>query len=312
MTDELAAGLAAVVGDDVANLRRMSGGASRETWAFEAGGRRLVVRRDPPGAMASGLGREADLLRAAAKLGVPVPDVVASGDDLAGSPFVVMAHVDGETIPRKLLRDQAYAEARPKIAAQCGRILAAIHGIAPDEVPGLPDEDVLDKYRAVYDMFAQPHAAFELAFRWLGSHRPPSPRRAVVHGDFRNGNLMVGPDGVRAVLDWELAHVGDPMEDLGWLCAPAWRFGSSKPVGGFGDYDDLVTAYESASGTTVDRDALLWWETMATLTWGVICMAQTATHRGGAVRSVELAAIGRRVAEVEWDLLDCLERAGWP
>jgi hypothetical protein len=133
-----------------------------------------------------------------------------------------------------------------------------------------------------------------------------------VHGDFRNGNLIVGPDGVRAVLDWELAHLGDPLEDLGWLCVKAWRFGSPLPVGGFGPVEDLVAGYERAGGRRVDLSALRWWEVLGTLRWGVICIVQTVTHLSGAVRSVELAAIGRRVCEVEWDLLELLGVATAP
>jgi aminoglycoside phosphotransferase (APT) family kinase protein len=129
----------------------------------------------------------------------------------------------------------------------------------------------------------------------------------VVHGDFRNGNLVVGPDGVRAVLDWELVHVGDPMEDLGWLCTRAWRFGGAPPVGGFGEYDDLVAAYEKRSGVAVDRDVLRWWELLGTVKWGVICVVQANRHLVGGQRSVELAAIGRRVCEQEYDCLNLLE-----
>jgi hypothetical protein len=156
------------------------------------------------------------------------------------------------------------------------------------------------------DRLGQPHPAFELAFRWLGENRPPRSAQGVVHGDFRNGNLIVGAGGIRAVLDWELAHLGDPLEDLGWLCVKAWRFGSPLPVGGFGTVEQLVGAYEAAGGTRVDPDALRWWEVLGTLRWGVICIVQTMTHLSGALRSVELAAIGRRVCEVEWDLLELL------
>ena len=103
---------------------------------------------------------------------------------------------------------------------------------------------------------------FDLTFRWLDAHCPPPPERPkLVHGDFRNGNLMIGPDGVRAVLDWEIAHVGDPMEDLGWICVNAWRFGVlDKPVGGFGEREDLWAGYEAAGGAPVNRDHALWWE----------------------------------------------------
>lgn len=295
-------------------MRRLSGGASRETWSFSSDGAALILRKDPPGAASGGLAREADLLRGALAAGVPVPDVIASGngDDGIGSPYIVMNHVDGETIARRILREDEFAAARPLMARQCGEILAAIHRIPTDVTTGLPDDDPLEKYASVYKFFGQPHPTFDLAIKWLRDRRPATGRRTVVHGDFRNGNLIVGPEGVRSVLDWELTHVGDPIEDLGWLCANAWRFGGDLPVGGFGTYDDLIAGYEAASGETVDRDALNWWEAVANLSWGVICMAQANTHRSGAVRSVELAAIGRRVCETEWDLLGNFDAAGWP
>ncbi|MGH9019029.1 MAG: phosphotransferase family protein [Acidimicrobiales bacterium] len=323
----LAAAVAPVYGDGVVvdGLSRSPGGASRETWIFTAtppGGhaRRLVLRRDPTGAPPSGLRMEGDLLVGASRAGVPVPDVVVVGDDDAalGPGSLIMGFVEGETIPRRILRDETLAGARAGLAAGCGRVLAAIHRMPAVEVPGLAAGDALEQLRAIVDRLGQPHPAFELAFRWLGDHRPPRTAQGVVHGDFRNGNLIVGPDGIRAVLDWELAHLGDPLEDLGWLCVKAWRFGADLPVGGFGTVEALVEAYEEAAGTVVDRTALHWWEVLGTLRWGVICIVQTLTHLSGAVRSVELAAIGRRVCEVEWDLLELLSAdeggiaAWWP
>jgi aminoglycoside phosphotransferase (APT) family kinase protein len=301
--EELAGELRAILGGEVTieNLRRLSGGASRETWSFDAGGRPLILRRDPPGNEKRGMELEARLFAAAAKAGVPVPELFASGDT-----FLVMERLEGETIARKILRDDEYAKARPLLAGQCGEILARLHSIDPATVPGLEEQDEVAKYRDVLNSLGQPHPAFELGFRWLNANRPPPTRLAVVHGDFRNGNLIIGPDGVRAVLDWELGHLGDPMEDLGWLCVKAWRFGVDMPVGGFGTYDQLVDAYESASGTKVDRDVLRWWETLGTLKWGVMCIMQGWAHWSGAARSVELAAIGRRVCENEWDLLELL------
>ena len=308
----------------------MPGGASRETWSFRvapgdrrAGGadaagsslveaRSLVLRRDPPGAPSSGLVLEAALLVAAQGAGVPVPAVVASGP--AGGPvesaFVVVEHVEGETIPRRVLRlvrDRGIGEA---LAAQCGRILAALHAMAPASVPGLPGGDALEQLRGVLDHLDEPHPVLELGLRQLGRGRPVRSGEVVVHGDFRNGNLIVGDDGIRAVLDWELAHRGDPLEDLGWMCARAWRFGSPLPVGGFGTVDAMVGAYEEASGRVVDRQALRWWEAVAALRWGVICTIQAHTHLSGAARSVELAAIGRRTCEAEWDLLELLDVLG--
>ncbi|MEU7745276.1 phosphotransferase family protein [Nonomuraea sp. NPDC049158] len=289
---------------------RLPGGASRETWALDVldGDERheLILRLDSPGAAleaGGSLASEATLMRAAAEAGVPVPRIVAAGES-----YILMTRVAGETIPRRILRDEAYAEVRPRLAAQCGEALAAIHRMPLPALPPVPvADDPLRQWRNVLDQCGEPHPVFELAFRRLAAARPPAARPTVVHGDFRNGNLIVGPEGIRAVLDWELAHAGDPVEDLGWLCVKAWRFGSPLPVGGFGGYDDLVSAYEKAGGQPVDRDALRWWETFGVLKWGVICVMQTMRHLRGGARSVELAAIGRRVCENEWDLLRLLD-----
>ena len=290
------ADLADLLGAPVENVRRLSGGASRETWSFDCDGRALILRRDPPGTAKGAMEVEARLLRAAAAAGVPVPEVVASDPS-----YIVMTRIDGETIPRKVLRMEVDG-----LAAQCGSVLAALHRIPVDEFDDLPDNDPLVEWRDMLDAMGEPHPAFELGFKWLAANRPPRTATTVVHGDFRNGNLIVGPDGVRAVLDWELAHRGDPLEDLGWLCVKAWRFGvNDKPVGGFGSYDELRAGY----GASVDMDALMWWQALGTLKWGVMCILQASFHLSGAARSVELAAIGRRVCENEWDLLELLPYA---
>jgi aminoglycoside phosphotransferase (APT) family kinase protein len=307
---DLAAALAAALGSaPVTGLRRLSGGASRETWAFDAGGRPLILQRERPGGRhaETGMATEAALLRAAGAEGVPVPAVVATDADggagALGPAWMVVERVPGETIARKILRDDEFAAARPRLAAQCGDALARIHRLDPAGIPGLEAPDQIAQLREMLDGVGEPHPAFELGFRWLDRHMPPPGPATVVHGDFRNGNLVVDGDGLAAVLDWELAHVGNPLEDLGWLCVRAWRFGAPLRVGGFGPVDELVGAYEATAGTVVDRDALDWWEVLGTLKWGIICGMQAATHLTGVVRSVELAAIGRRVCEVEHDLL---------
>jgi len=304
------AAVAAVLGEGtrLEHVRRLSAGASRAMWAVDAvhpngAVEQLVVRTDPRAASRpTPPVPEAALLRAAAEAGVPVPRIVAEDAE-----HLIVERIEGETIPRKILRDDEYSAARPKLAAQCGEALAGIHSIPLDRVPGLVTEtDPVVTWRAMLDGFGQPHPTFELALRWLEERRPVAAGTTVVHGDFRNGNLIVGPDGLRAVLDWELAHVGDPMEDLGWLCGKAWRFGVDHPVGGFGERDDLFSAYERASTRTVDPDVVRWWEVLGTLKWGIMCIAQAFTHLSGTVRSVELATIGRRVCENEWDLLDLM------
>lgn len=301
-------------GVQVRGLRRGSGGASRVTCGFEAvtaagEAHPLILRLATQGAMAGGpLSQEAALMSEAGAAGVPSPEVIAAGDagSALGTEFVVMERVEGETIPRRILRDPALADVRPRLAGQCGEVLAAIHRIPVARVPQLEQADQLEAWQAVLDAIGEPHPALEFALRWLTRNRPPAHRSVVVHGDFRNGNLIVGPDGIRAVLDWELAHLGDPLEDLGWLCVKAWRFGAEPPVGGFGTYDQLIEAYEKAGGAEVDRVALRWWEMFGVARWAIICVMQAQRHLTGGERSVELAALGRRVAENEWDLLRML------
>ncbi len=246
-------------------------------------------------------------MRAAEQAGVPVPNVVASSDvssdDELGPDYSITEFVDGETIPQKILRAEEFAAARSRAVEQAATALARIHSIPIDAVPGLQQTDQLALYRDLYEGLDQPHPAFEITFRWLEANRPRSERSTIVHGDFRNGNFIMGTDGLRAVIDWELAHIGDPLEDIGWLCVKSWRFGRPEPVGGFGAYEELFAAYERESNTQIDRAGARWWEVLGTLKWGVICILQAHKHLSGTERSVELAAIGRRVCEVEHDLL---------
>lgn len=307
-------------GLDVRELRRLSGGASRETWSFDlldalAGStERLILQRVRSGVVGGNavMEGEATLLAAASEAGVPVAPVLAASNDpsVVGSPFLVMGWVEGETIARRLLRDDEFAVARTQLVGQCAGALAAIHEIPTAAGPHLRDQEPVGQLRDLIDLGGQPHPAFELALRWLEDHRPAGGPTTVVHGDFRLGNLMVGPDGLAAVLDWELAHLGDPMEDLGWLCVRAWRFGAAEPVAGLGDYAELFAAYEAASGRPVDPEVVHWWEVLGTLRWGVICILQASSHLSGASRSVELAAIGRRVCENEYDLMRLLGANG--
>ncbi len=177
---------------------------------------------------------------------------------------------------------------------------------------GLAESDQLLEWRDRLDEMGDTTAAFEWAFRWLAAHRPPPSPRVLVHGDFRMGNLIVDDTGLAAVLDWELVHVGEVYEDLAWFCIRAWRFGAPEDLGagGLGSVEGFLSAYETAAGAALDRDVFRWWLTVATLRWGVICRFQAERHLSGQTPSVELAAIGRRVAETEWDVLDLLEGRG--
>lgn len=307
----------------VSNAARLSGGASQETWSFDivhpGGNIGAILRRAPQGHGASpravGLDVESVLMQRAFDAGVPSPRVlyVLRPQDELGTGFM-MARVEGETIPRKILRDAQFAEARPKLARQIGGILAGIHGLDLALLPSLRPMTAakeIEELERDYRSFDWPRPVFALALRWLREHDPgPSDEVTLVHGDFRHGNLIIGPDGVRAVLDWELAHTGDPMEDLGWVCVNSWRFGEiDKPVGGFGTREELFAGYEAA-GRRVDPDRVKFWEVMGTLRWGVMCCGMMQRFRIGPDHSMERAMIGRRSSETEIDLLRLLAPRG--
>ena len=305
----------------LARLDRLSGGASQETWAFSVDGpggavSQWILRRSPPGvdtraSMGCGLEVEAQLIGLAGAAGVPVPGVghVLTPADGIGVGFI-MTRLEGETLPQKILREPEFAPMLPGLAAQCGQALARIHNIELARLPALrtaPAAGEVAAYRKRHLGTGQQQPVFELAFRWLEQNIPaPKPRLALVHGDFRHGNLMIGTDGLRGVLDWELAHLGDPMEDLGWICVNSWRFGrTEKPVGGFGTREQLFEAYEAAGGMRVNPEEVRFWEVLGTLKWGVMCEGMAAAFLAGE-RNVERAVIGRRSSETEIDLLNLL------
>ncbi len=255
---------------------------------------------------ASDTGIEVALLRAARAAGVAVPEVLA-WDEKTGT--LVTSHVEGESIPRRILRK---VEAAPgldsKLTADCGAALAAIHRIPTDafeRLPALADPfDYANDLERLLDTQTTPHPSFRLGLRWLRRHAIPIVQEeTIVHGDFRLGNLLVSDDGVSAVLDWELAHRGDPMEDLAWLCLRTWRFGNDdRTVGGFGRLDALRRAYSEAGGQWRD-EAFEWWTVARTLWWGLGLARQAQAFIGGEADSIVLAASGRRVVELEYDLL---------
>jgi aminoglycoside phosphotransferase (APT) family kinase protein len=293
-------------GAEIRDLHRLSGGASRETWRFTADDRDLILQRQRAGDQREML-NEAGVVRAARRGGVPVPELIEARRRDDGVSFMVLEAIEGETIARKIQRDDDYAAARTRLASDLGTALAKIHALDPSELDGLEATDQLAHYTEALDTLGEPHPVLELVRNWLIDTRPVSQRTTVVHGDFRLGNVIVGTDGLRAVIDWELAHLGDPMEDLGWLCVKAWRFGGRAPVAGLGDYDELFTAYEAAGGQSVDPVVVHWWEVLGTWKWAIMCVLQASVHLSGTTRSHELAAIGRRVCENEHDLLVSLD-----
>ena len=251
---------------------------------------------------------EPRVLSAAHRAGVPVAELVVDGAESTEleAPFMIVRAVEGETIARKILRDEKFATARKVLTSQLGVAAAHLHQIDVSSIPGLVAVDQMDRYQTVLRDLGEPHPVFEAAFRWLEINKPESTSACLVHGDYRLGNIMVNDQGLAAILDWELAHIGDPMEDLGWLCVRAWRFGGAFPAAGLGSYDALFDAYASVAGVRPDPEVVRWWEILGSLKWGIICISQAATHLMGISRSHELAAIGRRVCENELDLIELL------
>ncbi|MGE4322725.1 MAG: phosphotransferase family protein [Sphingobium sp.] len=308
-----------VPGGSGPRITRLSGGASQESWLIcgtDAGGAvvEFVMRRGQDGSGAIrdkevGLPTEAAVIRAAMRHGVPVPQIVheLDEDDGLGTGFV-MRRVHGETIARKILRDAAFDAVRPRLAQMAGAVLASIGQVPLDTLPSLPvwpARERLAALRETYERLGHKRPILEYGFRWLEERIPADPARlTLVHGDFRNGNLMIGPQvGIAAVLDWELVHIGDPMEDMGWLCTPSWRFGEiDKAAGGFGTADALIAGYEEAGGALVDRSLLQFWTVLGSLNWGLGCTLFAFNFRNGD-RTVERGSIGRRISENELDIM---------
>ena len=307
----------------VEDLKRLSGGASQETWAFYAcdsnNRRKLILRRSPFEHAAAGEGQaigletEAEVLRALEGSGIPAPGVVyvESEGGALGSAYV-MTCIEGETIPKKILRDPKFAEGRDQIAAQCGTALAKLHATDQAKLPQLPKHDAahqLKQYETILRERDIKRPVFEMALCWLKDNLPDSAQdNCVVHGDFRMGNLMIDERGLAAILDWELCHIGNPREDMGWICTNSWRFGQrDKRVGGVGDLAPLLDAYEAAGGVKITEKEIDYWECLGSFKWGVMCTMMYEAFRSGSDPSIERGSIGRRASETEIDLINILE-----
>jgi len=309
-------------GGQMTDAQRLSGGASMETWAFgfegQGGPGRLILRRrsapfDPETARSVSLATEAALIQATGANGARVPKVRHVCDEADGlGEAYVMVRVDGETLGRKITSDPRFDAIRPALARQCGEVLVPIHATQPPASLNLKTVDgavELDRYEEVYRSTGAERPILELAFQYLRKHTPPPVEPTLLHGDFRNGNIMFDPEaGVAAVLDWELAHIGDPAEDMGWICTNSWRFGRpDRPVGGFGGYADLLAGYAAAGGRPIELSRVRFWQMLGSLRWGVMCLTMYLSWANGVEKSVERPMIGRRVSETEADLVVLLE-----
>ncbi|MCU0474518.1 MAG: phosphotransferase family protein [Anaerolineae bacterium] len=218
-----------------------------------------------------------------------------------------MRHVEGISIGRKVVSLPELAAARTALPAQMAEQLALIHRLPTAPVgflahPSAQGYGFLDSMGAVVP-------ALEYALRWCVRHAPAAGRTTVIHGDFRVGNLLVNPDGLAAVIDWEFAHLGDPHEELGYLCMRDWRFGvDGLRAGGLAHREDFLRSYEHFSGQTVERSAVTWWEIVGNVRWAVICLTQAQRHLSGQDRNVELASLGRRSVEIQAEALRLIQQ----
>ena len=302
---------------------RLSGGASQETWrlliATASGEKQLAMRRAAGGEQVDpepqhpGLAAEALLMQSARDAGVPEPQVhyVLAREDGLGDGFI-MEWLEGEALGARIVRSPDFAEVRPQLALECGRILARIHAIDLDKTGlrqklwEIPPADFVAQTWERYQLLETPQPMIDYTARWLQDHLPENYATTLVHNDFRNGNFMLSPQGVVAVLDWEVAHMGDPIRDLGWICTNSWRFGGKQPVGGFGDRADLFRGYEEVSGRPVDPEHVKFWEIFGSFWWAVGCLGMAEHYRNGPDQTVERPGIGRRSSECQVDCVNLL------
>ena len=305
------------------SAERLSGGAAQETYRISVtvdGREKLLALRRASGggysvrsATHPGLEVEALLMKCALAAGIPEPEIyyVLQREDDLGDGFV-MQWLDGEALGARIVRSASFSEIRPKLAFECGRPLARIHNIdlvksgLNRKLGTVSPDEFIDQMWARYKLLQTPRPMIDYTARWLKANLPENSETTLVHNEFRNGNIMISPSRIVAVLDWEEAHIGDPMRDLGWLCTNSWRYGSDKPVGGFGEYEALFQGYEKESGKTVDKDHVRFWEVFGSFWWAVVSLGFVDQYRTGTDKSVERPAVGRRSSEAQMDCVNLI------
>jgi aminoglycoside phosphotransferase (APT) family kinase protein len=316
------------------SCQQLTAGASQETYRISikddsvedgsiegnGGERQLALRRSQPALEADSsvggisLATEARLFQLAGAAGIPGPGIsyVLVPEDGLGSGFI-MEWLDGETLGQRIVRAEELAGIRPRLARECGQILGRIHsldwraaGLAGD-LPEVDPATLVEETWSSYRDFNVPVPMIDYTWRWLRDNLPKQSRTTLVHGDFRNGNLMVTTNGINAVLDWELAQIGDPVRDLGWLCVNSWRFGNDAlPVGGFGEIEDLLAGYRETSGLDIPRRELEFWQVFGSFWWAMATLQMANAWRTGETPSLERPVIGRRSSEAQMDCVNLL------
>lgn len=328
--EKISAYLSDVTGQSVkvTDAQPLAGGASRDSWVFtavfaEGTEGRFVLRRDLPTTMnESALTRanEFVLMRAAFDHGIQCAQVrwLCESAGPLGQPFFIMDYVDGISIGRKVMTAPELAEARQRLPDQMARQLALIHRLdwkshgldflsqPATEHPAR--EAVAAAYKIVDELGANV-PTIEFILHWCDLNAPSAKRITFIHGDFRIGNLLVHEEGLAAVIDWEFAHVGDPCEELGYLCLRDWRFGNDMlRMAGLSQREPFIRDYERYAGITVERSAVDWWEVFGNVRWAIICLKQAQRHLSGQDPSVELASLGRRSLDMQAEALLLIKR----
>ena len=315
MRDAFQAALAEILGREVeiSEPVLLAGGASKEAWSVDADGERLLVRRAAATVMhhhTLTLAQEYAAIEAAYDAGVKVPKPYGYVADLAGREAFAMERLEGDTIGRRIVRKDELAAARARLPVQLAEELAKIHAIPPARLPFLPEAGI-ERMVTELDEIGEPHPAIELGLWWLRENRPPERARVVNHGDYRIGNVVVDERGLVGVLDWEFAHLDDPVRDVAFGMVRAWRFGvPEKRLGGVGDVGPYLERYNELTGFDVRPEELDYWELAGNVAWAIGCLTQAQRHLSGLDRSVELATLGRLGAEVEYEICHLLEKVG--
>lgn len=311
----------------VSNIARIPGGASRETWSFDVRWvedghpveRSYIARRDPPASLLdSNNDLEFELYTALAQTDIPAPRVhwIDREGAAVERPFYVMERLAGATDARTLASSPEYADIRGEIARQKASILARIHTLDIASVPSL-DVPSAGEPPALHEIarwertmradMLEPQPVLELAFNWLKRHMPPPPSRlALVHGDYRTGNFLYDRERITGILDWEMAHAGDPVEDIGWVVMKSWRWAGDDRVGGLCEREDFIRMYEEAGGVHVEPATLKFWEVFSNVKFAIIFITGTKAIVGGKTPDLLLAVTGFIQPGLEVELLELI------
>jgi aminoglycoside phosphotransferase (APT) family kinase protein len=318
----------------IQEIYHLSGGACQDNYSIKlllegksgATEKEIVLRTDKGGSLLSSLSKKDEFRVAelAYKAGVktPEPIILEENTSVIGAPFFLMSKISGKANGRYIVKDSELNDYRKNgMVSDLARNLALLHTVKPDSVS---DQNLKDKLKMTdissYAMSSvnelhislnelpEAHPAIEFSLNWLEKNRPTIDSIVLVHGDFRTGNFMITKDGLQGILDYEFAHWGDRHEDIAWLCMRDWRFGKlNKEVGGFGDRSDFYEAYTKTAKISVDPKKVTYWEIMGNIRWAIGSAQQAERHLSGKDKGIELASIGRRTAEMEWEAMRLIE-----